>query len=45
MPEVRLVKLAELDKVLPKDTQRVTPEQREETLRERRRAWQERPVW
>lgn len=45
MPEVRLVKLAELNKVLPKDTQRVTPEQREEMLRERRRAWQERPVW
>lgn len=45
MPEVRLVKLAELDKVLPKDTRRVTPEQREEILRERRRAWQERPVW
>ena len=35
-PVVRKVKLAELDKVLPADTRRVTPEERRKTIEWRR---------
>lgn len=45
MPEVRKVKLAELDASLPGNVARVTPEQRQEIIRERRRAYLERPQW
>lgn len=45
IPEVRKVKLSELGKVLPKDTAMVTPEERQAIVRERRRAYQERPHW
>ncbi|CAN7229031.1 hypothetical protein LJR219_000833 [Phenylobacterium sp. LjRoot219] len=44
-PTVRKVKLAELRKALPADTARVTPEQRDRIIRERRTALQERPLW
>ena len=39
------VKLADVARLLPKDTPKVTPEQRQATLRERRRALLERPYW
>ena len=45
IPEVSKVKLSELGKALPADTARVTPEERDQILRERRRAWLERPHW
>ncbi len=45
IPEVRKVKLRDVARLLPKDTPRVTPEQRQETIRERRRALLERPYW
>ena len=45
VPEVRKVKLADVARLLPKDTPKVTPEQRQATLRERRRALLERPYW
>ncbi|MBU6268585.1 MAG: DUF1214 domain-containing protein [Sphingomonadales bacterium] len=45
IPEVKVVKLKDLKKVLPKDVAMVTPAQREEILRARRRAQLERPLW
>jgi hypothetical protein len=45
LPRVSLVKLRDLSGVLPADVARVTPEQRQEILRERRRALLERPLW
>lgn len=45
VPVTRLVKLADLRKHLPAGVSAVTPEQRQEILRERRRAYQERPQW
>ena len=45
IPEVRKVKVTDVAKFLPKDTPKVTPEQRQATLRERRRALMERPYW
>lgn len=45
IPEVRKVKLKDVAGLLPKDTRRVTPEQRQATIRERRRALMERPYW
>ncbi len=45
IPEVRKVKLKDVAKHLPKDTPKVTPEQRQTILRERRRALMERPYW
>lgn len=45
IPEVRKVKARELARLIPKDTSRVTPEQRQEIIRERRRALLERPYW
>lgn len=45
IPEVRRVKLREVAKLLPKGTLRVTPEQRQAIIRERRRALMERPYW
>ncbi|MDE2406227.1 MAG: DUF1214 domain-containing protein [Sphingomonadales bacterium] len=45
IPEVRVVKIKDLKKVLPKDVARVTPAEREEILRARRRAQLERPLW
>lgn len=45
IPVTRKVKLAEVLKVLPKGVATVTPEQRQEIIRERRRALQERPLW
>ena len=45
VPSVRLVKLDDVMKQLPKGTATVTPAQRQEILRQRRRALQERPLW
>lgn len=45
MPEVRKVKLAEVTAALPPDVAMVTPEERQEIIRERRRAYLERPQW
>ena len=45
MPEVRKVKLADVAASLPADVATVTPQQRQEITRERRRAYLERPQW
>jgi hypothetical protein len=45
IPEVHKVMVAEVVSLLPKDTPRVSPEQRQMILRERRRAQMERPLW
>lgn len=45
MPVAKVVKLKDLRKALPADVATVTPEQRQEILRERRRALHERPLW
>ncbi len=45
IPEVRKVKLSQVVKSLPEDTAMVTPEERQEIIRERRRALLERPHW
>jgi hypothetical protein len=45
IPAVQKVKVADVLKVLPKGVAAVTPEQRQEILRERRRQLQERPLW
>jgi hypothetical protein len=45
VPSVRKVAMADLQKVLPKNTRTVTPEERERVVRERRAAYQERPLW
>jgi Protein of unknown function (DUF1214) len=45
IPEVRKVMVAEVVSLLPRDTPRVSPEQRQLILRERRRAQMERPLW
>jgi hypothetical protein len=45
IPSVRKVKLADVMNVLPQGAATVTPEQRQEIIRERRRQLQERPLW
>jgi hypothetical protein len=45
VPSVTLVKLADLPSLLPPDTPRVSPEVREQTLRELRRGAQLRGRW
>ena len=45
IPEVRKVKVADVAKFLPADTAMVTPEERQDIIRERRRALLERPYW
>jgi hypothetical protein len=45
MPVAKVVKLKELRKALPAEVATITPEQRQEILRERRRALLERPHW
>jgi hypothetical protein len=45
LPKAHLVKLRDLPGVLPADVARITPEERQEILRERRRALLERPLW
>jgi hypothetical protein len=45
MPVAKVVKLKNLRKAFPADVATVTPEQRQEILRERRRAMLERPHW
>jgi hypothetical protein len=45
VPEVTLVKLADIAAALPKDVAMISPEQRQTILRERRRQAQERPLW
>lgn len=45
VPSVRKVKLSALRKALPVDTLMVTPAQRERTIRDRRAAYQLRPLW
>jgi hypothetical protein len=45
IPQVRKVKLAEVRGSMPADVATVTPEERQLILRERRRAYLERPQW
>jgi hypothetical protein len=45
MPEVRKVKLADVAASLPADVATVTSEERQQIIRERRRAYLERPQW
>lgn len=45
VPVVKLVPLTEVRASLPADTPRVTPEQREQQVRDRRAAAQMRPLW
>ncbi|MBW8753018.1 MAG: DUF1214 domain-containing protein [Sphingomonadales bacterium] len=45
IPHVQKVKVADVLKVLPKGAATVTPAERQDILRERRRALQERPLW
>ena len=45
MPEVCKVKLADVAAALPAGVATVTPEQRQEIIRERRRSYLERPQW
>jgi hypothetical protein len=45
VPSVLKVAMADLRKALPKDAKTVTPEERERVVRERRAAYQERPLW
>ncbi|MDO8863992.1 hypothetical protein Q6D67_20090 [Haliea sp. E1-2-M8] len=45
IPEVTKVKFADLDSFLPADTARVTAEEREAAIRERRMHFQLRPLW
>jgi hypothetical protein len=45
VPTVRKVALADVRKALPPETPTVTPEQRDRTIRDRRSALQQRPLW
>ena len=45
VPEVRKVKVKDVARLLPRDTPKITPEQRQDIIRERRRALLERPYW
>lgn len=45
IPTVKQVKLAEVDALLPADVARVTPEERQRVLRDRRAAYLQRPHW
>lgn len=45
IPTVSKVKFAQLRNILPPDAATVTPAERQEIVRERRRALQERPLW
>jgi hypothetical protein len=45
IPSVQKVALADVRKHLPPETPTLPPEERERILRERRRAFQERPLW
>ncbi len=45
VPGVRKVALADIPGVLPRTTEIVTPAERERLVRERRAAYQERPLW
>lgn len=45
VPTIQKVALSELMQYLPSDTARVSPEQRDHIIRERRAALQQRPLW
>ncbi|MEO6717747.1 MAG: hypothetical protein ABIM50_10945 [Novosphingobium sp.] len=45
IPDVHKVKVRDVPGLLPRDTPRVSAEQRQTTIRERRRALMERPYW
>lgn len=45
IPTVTRVPVSAVRDFLPSDTPVITPEQREDAIRQRRRAWQSRPVW
>jgi hypothetical protein len=45
IPSVRKVALADVHNLLPADTAYVTPEERDLIIRERRAAFQQRPLW
>lgn len=45
VPTVRKVQVGEVRRWLPRSTPRVTPEERERTIRERRSTLQQRPLW
>lgn len=45
MPSIKKLLLKDVRASLPPDTPRVTPEQREQIIRERRACYQQRPLW
>lgn len=45
IPTVRKLLLAEVRSALPKETPTITPQQREQQLRDRRAVLQQRPLW
>ena len=45
VPTTRVVKLADLSRELPADTRRVTPEERQRLVRDRRAAYLQRALW
>jgi hypothetical protein len=45
IPSVRKVALSDVRRSLPAETPTISPEAREQVVRERRRAFQERPLW
>jgi hypothetical protein len=45
MPSIRKLPFAEVRAALPAETPTISPEQRERVLRERRAAYQQRPLW
>lgn len=45
IPKLTKVKFADIAKALPKDVERVTPQERDAIVRERNRAYQERGLW
>jgi hypothetical protein len=45
VPSARKVALQEVRKSLPADTAVVTPQQRDQIIRDRRSALQQRPLW
>lgn len=45
MPSIRKLAFTEVRAALPPGTPKVTPEQREQTIRERRACYQQRPLW
>ena len=45
MPELRKIAVAEVRAAMPDDVPQISPEQREQIIRDRRAAFQQRPLW